>query len=123
MLNCFLLSPSLLFSFFYTGIYASIVGLLYFIIDFDEQERKQILDAAFIWAISALGVFFLLQRRELMRFYEQKKANKKEQQLSNMFNSQNDAVIVFQADLKIVEEASQNEESIRSSELKKVDEV
>ena len=42
-------------------------------------------------------IFFLRQKRELLRFFQVQAAVKKEQQLSHIFNAQSDAVLVIES--------------------------
>ena len=81
VLNCFLLAPSGLFVLIYTVIYAITVFFIsYTLLNADHEDyRKEILSSTPIWVFSSFVLFYVLQRRELKRFFEQEKSNKKEE--------------------------------------------
>ena len=62
----------------------------------------------FVW-------FYILQAREISRFYQQRSAVKKESQVSNVLNSQTDGIIIVE---KMQTEHQNNDEEIEFSEPK-----
>ena len=43
----------------------------------------------------SIGLFYILQKRELKRFYEQEEAVKKEQQMTHILDNQSDSIVVI----------------------------
>ena len=58
-----------------------------------------------MYVLVCFVLFFILQKRELKRFFQEQKAVKKEQQVSDVLNSQSDAIVVIPADEQRTEEA------------------
>ena len=49
-----------------------------------------------IRSVTAMMIWYVLQKRELTRFYQQITAKRKEAQVSNILDSNGDAIIVVQ---------------------------
>ena len=72
------------------------------------------------WVFACLILWFILQKRELKRFYEQQdakrkevKATQKEVELTNVLNSHQDVVVVFTTEELLIE----NADDVSSREL------
>ena len=48
----------------------------------------------------SFAAFYVLQKRELKRFYETREAQRKEQQVSQVLNAQSDAIFLVDADVE-----------------------
>ena len=75
------LAPSIVYLFAYVVIYVAIIGLIYIPLLKGEtfhDHRGRIIT----WSLGAvclcIGIFYILQRRELKRFFEKEEAVKKE---------------------------------------------
>ena len=95
VLACFILAPSMFFVTIYTLVYASLSVYMFKVLSIVEVQEIQLEMPSHIFI--SLGLFYILQRRELKRFFEQKVTSTKEQHLSNILNSHSDAIIVFEA--------------------------
>ena len=60
-----------------------------------------------IRSITTIMIWYILQRRELTRFYQQLKAMQKEAQVSNILDSNSDAIIVVQLPSSKIKAASE----------------
>ena len=49
------------------------------------------------FCIVLFTLFYVLQKRELKRFFQQRKSEKKESQLNSVLNSHTEAIIVVEA--------------------------
>ena len=63
-----------------------------------------------IRSVTTLMIWYVLQRRELTRFYEQITAKRKEAQVSNILDSNSDAIIVVQLQSEDKDAAAEIEE-------------
>lgn len=95
-----LIAPSLGMFFTYQAIYGCMVLLTYLLIiinDSDSTEMERLLYNMPSFCIVQLFLFYVLQKRELKRFYQQRKSEKKESQLNSVLNSHSEAIIVVEA--------------------------
>ena len=72
------LSPSIVYLFAYVVIYAAIIGLIYISFQLKETSGPLIPHVLVIICL-CIVIFYILQRRELKRFFELEEAVKKEQ--------------------------------------------
>ena len=99
ILYSMLLAPSLGFTLFYVATYAGVIAWTTVLLgDFSDPGFAEEFPQLPAVALVSIGVFFILQTRELKRFFGQQSAMKKEQQVSNVLNFQSDAIVVVQSE-------------------------
>ena len=77
----FFFAASFVYVFAYVVIYAAIIGLIFIppLKETFQFHSATILSSSPIIIFTSIGIFYILQRRELKRFFEKEEAVKKEQ--------------------------------------------
>ena len=93
-----LISPSVSLALFYAVMFvAAVFALAALKGDLDNPHFVNILALTAILVIYGVTFFFILQTRELKRFFQQQDATTKERQMTHILNLHNDAIVVVES--------------------------
>ena len=98
-----LLAPSLGKFLTYQTIYGCMILLTYLLLKLNKdkyEEMERLLYNMPSFCIVLFTLFYVLQKRELKRFFQQRKSERKESQLNSVLNSHTEAIIVVEAPIK-----------------------
>ena len=118
------LSPSFSFIIVKEFIFASYITLIWtfnMITDSSEIYQELALKGTVsntIRCIATIMIWYVLQKRELTRFYQQIAATTKEAQVSNILDSNSDAIIVVQQENNESQVGDRDEEQSETSQIK-----
>ena len=96
---CLLICPSFGFMLIYILIFAIGVSWLSLLFgDMSSHTFVETLSIQPVYIIIIIVLFYLMQKRELKRFYQQQDVSDQGQQVLTVLNSQSDAIVVVQSD-------------------------
>ena len=112
-------TPSLAFACAYVFLYCGFITWLSLLKgDWSKPQFKETLSQQPVYVMLCVVAFYMLQKRELKRFFQEQKAVRKERQVSDVLNAQSDAIVVIQSHEQAAAEADREAGHLGSGILK-----